>query len=614
MVKKKWRIAAVFLLSFTTTLALGLDFSLEIPKKLIAQQREGSLWAIIDNLLIVLNHFHTMDHMNGTLIGAACVMLYARYLFSERFASGWGEYVLAGFLALAMLVSEAMAAQATIACLCAGGTQAIKSLLFASGIYPLCLAAVRALKEGLVKLEKMPITSKHWWSRHPFGCSFFLLLICWAPYVYMKFPVGMSPDATMQILSYSAGDIAKDHPVFSTLIYGWLWQFGEWIAHPNLSFFLLTAAQMLAMAGVLAYSISCMQRWGVPFAVRVASVLLYCIVPNYSGWITTMVKDIPYLIGCLLMSILLIDFSVDQYGFFHKWKNWMLMIVAVATIWLWRRNGLVLVIACAIYMLVKSKYRKKAFILMLIGCTVGFGTQIGVETMTNARPAGEREKYSLLLQATGRIVRLHGDELPQEELKVIGKVLDYEKAAEEYSPIITDSVKFNFIENAGQDQYDAYVRVAVAQIIRYPLDALDSYLNLIYRIFDWRSDRKAHMDRREVEHPYYIRSYTNELYDQEPLQGLNAAQEAVENWNYWFPDLPIIGMFVNIGFCTTVLLALAYFAKKKKTSLAGMLPAFVTVGFLMLSSIVYIRYALPLTASLPLWFAAYFAKREEKIP
>ena len=141
------------------------------------------------------------------------------------------------------------------------------------------------------------------------------------------------------------------------------------------------------------------------------------------------------------------------------------------------------------------------------------------------------------------------------------------------------------------------------------MEYADAYINLIYRLFDWRSDRGDYIARREISHPYYIRSYTNLLYDQEQLQGLNAAQEAVENWNYWFADLPLAGLLVNIGFCVDVMITVWWVMARKKRRMAvlALLPAILTAVFCLFSPLVYIRYAVPITATLPLWFAAYTA-------
>ncbi len=607
MTKKGWRIAAIAALAFLTVLALGLDFTVALPNKLIVTLRDGGIGAIINNLLIALNHFHTMDHITGTLAVALCMVLYARYLLRQR--APWGEYALAAFLTLALLVCEAMTAETTVACLWAGGTQLMKTALFLSGVFPLCLCLIRALREGLTKVpldEGRP-------SKHPFLWPFVLMLLCWIPYMIAKYPIGMSPDATVQILEYQANTISKDHPVLTTLAYGWLWQLGDALGDTNLGFFGLMIAQAVSMAAVLAHSLTCMRRWRVPCAVRTVILLAYCIVPNYSGWVTAMVKDIPYVIGCLLLTVLLFDFAFDKKAFFQKRSNRLLLAGALLTIWLWRRNGPVLAIAAGLYLVFATKCARRTLALVAACCAVAFGLQTGLEKATNALPAAQRETYSLMLQATGRIVKNHQDELPQEELQVISRILDYEKAAENYNPILTDEVKRYFIEEAGEENYDAYVRVALSQMARYPLDTLDSFLNLTYRIFDLRSDRTEYIKAREISHPYYIRSYTNLLYDQSKLQGLNASQEAVENWNFWFPDLPGVGMLVNIGFCVEMMLVMMYLLREKnRWMLSGFLPSVVTLGFLMLSSLVYIRYALPITMALPLWFAAYFARREEK--
>jgi len=58
-------LCSVFL-ACLTTFALGLDMSVEMPVELIETMRDG-LFGWIDNLIIMFNHFHTMDHLTGAV-------------------------------------------------------------------------------------------------------------------------------------------------------------------------------------------------------------------------------------------------------------------------------------------------------------------------------------------------------------------------------------------------------------------------------------------------------------------------------------------------------------------------------------------------------------------
>lgn len=80
------RVAAACL----TVFALGLDMSVELPTKVIATLSEGSFFGYINNLLIALNEFHTMDHLTGLVLLVACVWLYGRFLFVQNHAGGGG--------------------------------------------------------------------------------------------------------------------------------------------------------------------------------------------------------------------------------------------------------------------------------------------------------------------------------------------------------------------------------------------------------------------------------------------------------------------------------------------------------------------------------------------
>ena len=322
--------------------------------------------------------------------------------------------------------------------------------------------------------------------------------------------------------------------------------------------------------------------------------------------------------------MLLIDFSLDCKAFCLKKTNHILLLAAGVTLWLWRRNGLAMVLICGAFMLAaafrqcgRRGFGRLAATLAVAVC-ISLGVNTALPQLFPYRPAAQRETYSHLLQATGRVAAEYPDAYSEDEIAIINEVMRYDDIPDWYSPIITDGMKALFYEDATEEEYAAFRKLVVEKMAEYPVEYADAYINLIYRLFDWRSDRGDYIARREISHPYYIRSYTNLLYDQDQLQGLNAAQEAVENWDYWFADLPLVGLLVNIGFCVDVMLTLYWIMvkTKRKKALYALLPAMLTAGFCLFSPVVYIRYAVPITATLPLWFAAYTAhgaKQQEEV-
>lgn len=601
------------LLACVTTFALGLDMSVDLPLGLMESMRDG-LFGWIDNLLIMFNHFHTMDHLTGAVLISGLCFIYFRWIGTDN--HGWGEYALSAFFALTMLISEVLSAENSIKALWAGGTQLMKGVLCFAGLWPLFLAGMRALLEAVRRLDGLqPLKKGTFGDKHPFLCPFMVMALCWLPLLVMKYPGGMSPDVTVQILDWQNGTMELSHPPLTTVAYGAFYDLGIKLGYANAGIFLFTMLQTFCFLCVLAYSCVRMRAWNVPQGLYTAIVLAYCVVPNYSGWTTTLVKDVPYLIACLLLCVLLIDFSLDIKAFFQRPLNLLLLILAGVTAWLWRRNGIGMALVCGFVMMMAALRKTgmdgfvRAATAVVMITVISLGCNGLLTKHFNYLPAAQRETYSHLLQATGRVVIEHPDAYTDEEKDIINRVMRYDDIEEWYSPIITDGMKALFIEEASEEEYAAFRELVAQKAAEYPVEYADSYINLIYRLFDWRSDRGDYIGRREISHPYYIRSYTNLLYDQQELYWLNAAQEAVENWHFWFADLPLVGMLVNIGFCVDVMLVMGWIMikQKRKMAMLSMLPAMLTAVFCLFSPLVYIRYAVPLTAALPLWFAAYTA-------
>lgn len=161
------RIVAAIGLSCLMVFALGLDMSVEIPLKLTATIRDG-LWGWLNNMIIALNHFHTMDHLAGLMALVACIWLYTRFLMRGKAPKG--EWLLSGFFALIMLISEAAAAENTVTCLWSGGTQIIKSILYLVGMWPLFLTLLRLLHSAIEWLAKpAPLRDHTLWARRRWG-------------------------------------------------------------------------------------------------------------------------------------------------------------------------------------------------------------------------------------------------------------------------------------------------------------------------------------------------------------------------------------------------------------------------------------------------------------
>lgn len=621
--RKGFRMSVLAVLACVTVLALGMDMTIALPAKITRTFHNG-FWGVVHNLLVSLNAFHTMDHLTGAIAAAGMLIAYRRWLL-QPCRSSVGEYLLSGFFALSMLVSEACAAENSIKAIWAGGTQLLKSAILLMGMWPMFLAALRALREGMQRLDGLKsISSKSKWGRHPFLYPFLLMAVCWLPVLIMKHPGGMSPDVTMQVQDWMNQNMELSHPPVTSVVYGVFYEMGQWLGGNNNGIFLFTLLQTLCYLAVLAYSCSRMLSWRVPAWVYGSALFIYCIAPNYSGWTTTLVKDVPYVIACNLLCILMIDLSLDPKAFCSKVSHWIMLVIAGTTVWLWRRNGIGMTLVCGLCMLVVAVRRTdlrcvcKTAVSLLLTIAISLGINAALTSAFPYRSAAKREVYSHFLQAAGRVAVEYPDAYTDEEIAVINEVMTYDQIPRRYDPIITDGVKLLFKEDATPEEYKAFCMLVMNKAPQYATEYLDAYINLTYRLFDWRADRGDYVARREISHPYYIRSYTNLLYDQEELQGLNAAQEAAENWHFWFADLPLIGLMVNIGFCVDLMLALVWvmIREKRKHALMALVPALLTAVFCLASPVVYIRYALPITSTLPLWFAAYAAhgqmNKEEK--
>ena len=141
-----------------------------------------------------------------------------------------------------------------------------------------------------------------------------------------------------------------------------------------------------------------------------------------------------------------------------------------------------------------------------------------------------QDVMSLPFQQTARVVvKLHGEEIPQEEREIIDRVLDYDSLAEGYSDWYADNVKDTYRQTATAENRRAYWGVWWRQLCRWPVEYLDAALHMNGVLFDLRNNEPMYISFSDMELDTYVYPWSfNDMtmYDREALVPLNSAQRA----------------------------------------------------------------------------------------
>lgn len=561
------------------------------------------------------------DRLAAALLAAVCLWLCARYLFHKPKDTGVGEYLLCGFLSVMQMLCTAVRTQDTVRVLWENPFQLAKAALFLAGMFLLLLMLLRALKELLEKQRQASLPSSPSGLRgyKSFWKPFWIIGAAWLPQILIRYPGVLMWDSYMQIKQFTGeAQRLSSHPPFGTLFYGTLAWLGEMLGSRNLIYFVFTLVQCACYIAVLAYSLQVMYRLRVPERVRRLALWLYALSPVYVGWATVIAKDTMFQIPFLWMVVLLMECVGDREAFFGDWRKPASLGVCFLIMTLSRHNGAPLAIAVmlALMCVLPGKGRRahaaaRTLICAAVSLALAFGVNAAITRAMDIRDPYMQDTLSLPFQQTARVVKLHGDEIPPEEVEVINRVLDYGSLAERYEVDYADNVKDTYRQSATREDRLAYWTVWLRQLVRWPADYLDAALHMNGVLFDLRDNAPMYICFSDMELDTYVYPWSfNDMtmYDREPLVPLSSMQRALTEWYMDADKIPLAGLFATMSFATVMMLALLYLSVVGGRGRAALvwLPGMITLVICMFSPVAYLRYALPLVGMLPLGLAGYY--------
>lgn len=409
------------------------------------------------------------------------------------------------------------------------------------------------------------------------------LLCCWLPYLIVRFPGALSHDARMQI-GYYIGyfPFTAHHPPFHTYVLGICYSFGRALGMPAVGLFLYTLMQ----AGLCAFALSGVLQWmkGRIRDRRVLNgvLLFYGLCPFIPIYVTTIVKDVPY-IACFILLVLQTarmvyePFAVKRAAGYAVYALFAMLL----------RKEAVYVVVCMTVVLVVGLILKRrtalkntcilaagaavSVVLVLLCNTVLF-PKLGVEK------GSRREGLSMLFQQTARYARDFGDEVTPGEYEVLNAVLEYDTLADEYEGWRTDPVKDNFREEAGAEQIRAYLGVWFDQLLKHPGCYIEAFCNLNYPLIypEYRFGR--YQDLAEVDADVWGFSF-------EPLGVMKLMDDLWRDILSVLEKIPVYSLLENVAVHIWVfILCMAWNIKKKMyQNIIVFVPCILVMGVCCLS-------------------------------
>ncbi len=445
----------------------------------------------------------------------------------------------------------------------------------------------------------------------PFLSSFLLIILFWLIYMIAFYPIILSPDPSFQIKQFfnvptKYADyvirpvenvyMTNHHPVLHTLLLGNFIKLGRFFGSDNLGLFMYSVFQTIILSSALASTIKFLKKNNVSLKARIIVLFIYLFVPMFPLYAMSGVKDTIYTALIIYYVMFMFDFVKNKKEEKLSIKNMIIIIVNLLLITMFRNNGIYVIVLSfplLIFLSKKNVFRTLSIFILTIGM---YGCYSKVILPSFGIADGSiREALSIPFQQTARYVKEHGNELSNDDVKVIDKILGYEDLSVRYKPRISDPVKNGYNKYATKDDLKQYFMVWFDGLKKHPDTYIQSTLNNVYGYF-YPNDTNWY-----VYNKYDKRITEDNLVDYH-YNGLTWLRNILSGYGIAFPFIPIIGLVSNIGFNGWLLLIIgAYLIEKKKTRyLVCMMPLYVSLLICVASPVnTYFRYTMPYVFVMP---------------
>ncbi len=458
--------------------------------------------------------------------------------------------------------------------------------------------------------------------KHPFWFSLIVILLFWLIYIIAFYPAIMSPDPSFQILQFFGIDnkystyvnlidksviITNHHPVIHTLLIGSCVKLGVSIFNStNVGLFIYSIIQTLILASTLSYTIKFLKEINVSVNVRKAVLLIYALVPVFPFYAMSPVKDVIF--GCLIILYIISIYKFIKLKNKINVKTMIKEIILMILITLFRNNGIHIIILSFPFLLLLGRKNLMKYLIIFIVVVLSYFTYDKVILPHfKITPGSVREMLSIPFQQTARYVIKNDDKIPEKDKKAIDKILEYDTLKKRYDPEKADDVKNKFNKDATDRDLKNYFIVWFKELKDDPKTYVEATLNNTYGYFyPVKTNWYIYVNENKTINNYGFDYHFNDL---------NVLRSALMVYGLIFPYIPFLGLIVNIGFNTWILLfMMAYLIYRKKyKEIIYLIPSIIVLLVCFASPVnTYFRYALPNVFAMPTMLLIFLNIRKEE--
>lgn len=562
------------------------------------------------NLNGLIFNYQVLDYLN-MLIAIPIIV----YLLKQEFKEYKALNYLSILFTVFMIVGYSFASSYSFKIIYKGDINILVTLIKFYGYYKLFSKLLNGAYSFLINHKFKGKTLN--FGNHPFLYSILVLSLVYGMYLIFYYPGVINYDNANQIKEVlglhtryldsivvinSKVTLTNFNPILHTLLLGNLTKLGININNINLGIFLYTFLQEIVVISVLAYSIYFLKKEGVSDNYLLLILLFYSIIPFFSFYAMTAVKDTLFTSFVLLYTIYLYKYLKYK---FNK-KDYILFSLIMMFVILFRTNGAVLIFL-SLPFTIFIKDRKKASIILsalMFIFVLGYNSSLSLFNIPNT---SVREGLSIPFQQTARYVLDYGKSVTKDEKKAIDKVLEYDTLKERYNPILSDPVKNKYNKNATSNDLKEYLLVWFKMFFKHPDAYFNATLSNTYGYFYPR------------EYNSYVYTNLNPKLKQAGynyhFNDLSAGRTILKGYAFAWNYIPVLNLLVNCAFYTFVYLFLlvSSIISKNKKYIIMLLPGFSLIAMCFIGPAnTYFRYVYPYAVTLPLIFSLFIREIKKK--
>jgi len=442
-----------------------------------------------------------------------------------------------------------------------------------------------------------------------------ILLLCWLPYLIVKYPGILAWDTgTALKLYFDGGKLNNGVPLLQVLIFTRFVKLGMILGNANLGVALFSYMQSLIFAGIIGYFICFLEKLRVQLQYRIFLLALFSFLPIIPYSAMQMGSDVSYAITIMVYCILLLDFCRDRETPVSRKKVWIGIAVLSLTA-LFRHTG-IYVVALSLFMGIWGigRRNRKSFVIMhLIPIAVYWlWSSFAVPMIADTNASSSSVILGITRQQIANYVVSYGDDLSEEEKANINAMIDIERVEECYNPELTDGIWSITNRGITSEQTSRYLVTWFKLFFRHPDAYLQAANNMWYGYYypNYISKTKYYMFYELTN----ISDAQNISIEYRNTWGYE--RELVDSWWKMLYKFPIAGTFFGIGIYTWMLLFALYsmLLQRNRKYFPAFAPVIITLLICMASPVCgYTRYAFPIMFNMPFLFGIWFQYSDTQI-